>query len=99
MTNVSVPRGLALPGLALFALTPLARGAPATGAPGAVKVQMIDARGDPSTRLQAGDSVIVRVKGLTAKSGYDLVLCAGPTDVVGFATAAADKDGEIEPLV
>ncbi|HET6162768.1 MAG TPA: hypothetical protein VFG37_03825 [Planctomycetota bacterium] len=99
MTNVSVPRGLVLPGLALLVFAPLSRAAPSTGTPARVKVQLIDARGDASTLLQAGDSVIVRVKGLDPRKGYDLALFAGPTDMVGLATAAADKDGEIEPLV
>jgi len=100
MTNVSVPRGLVLPGLALlFVLAPLSRAAPPTGTPARVKIQMIDARGDASALLQAGDSVIVRVKGLDPRKGYDLVLFGGPTDMVGLVTAASDKDGEIEPLV
>jgi hypothetical protein len=110
MTNVSVPRGLVSPGFALLVcLAPLAS---ASAAPPAgslakatakvlakVEVDLVDARGEAASVLQAGDSVIVRAKGLVAKSGYDLVLVAGPLDVVGFATVAADKDGRIEPLV
>src|SRR6185369_12592289 len=99
MTNVSVPRGLVLSELALLVFAPLSRAAPPSGTPARVRVQMIDARGDASALLQGGDSVIVRVKGLDPRKGYDLALIAGPTDMVGLATAAADKDGEIEPLV
>ena len=85
----------------------LAASATAQGSPGnpgtpsgaSVTIDLVDDHGDVSPTYEVGETFTVQVAGVTPKHGYDLLLRNEHDQVLGWARAAADGAGTIEPTV
>jgi hypothetical protein len=82
---------------ALIALCALA--SPALADDSDATFHWIDGLGRETAALQAGDTLVVRVDGLTPRTGYDLVLRSDEGAVLGLARIATDVSGTLGPEV
>lgn len=81
-----------------FLVAVLAAAAPMQGGP-APAIELVGKRGEVIARHEVGDTLAVRVDGMTPRMVYDLLLVDDLGTVLAGAVATANLDGVIEPEV
>jgi dienelactone hydrolase len=97
VVSASLPVASSLAWLACAAIAAAQSGPPVP--PASPVVQLLDDHGAVESQFEVGDTLWVRVDGLTPLAAYDLVLRDDHDVVLGFARGAAEKDGSMGPEV